>query len=370
MQIFSANGELIAQYGEKRRIPLRFNQIPLELVHAFIAIEDGRFYEHHGIDPVGILRAISVALISGYVSQGASTVTQQLARNFFLSPERILIQKIKEVFFSCSDRKIVNKNEILELYLNKIYLGYHAYGVGAAAQVYFGKHISQLTLNEIVMIAGLPKAPSTFNPLYSPKRALTRRNTVLARMRNEKYITQDKYEKAQNMRLVAYYRALENNFSAPYIAEMVRQDMIKRYGKDTYTRSFKVYKTIFTKPLQQAAQNIVRNNILSYDIRHGYRGPSSVFLESGELPWDTQHICNRLKSIPAYGPLHVAVITETSVDYTVAMMVHGSSVSLLLAGMLWARPFKSDTKQGQIPKKVTDFLQIRQKIWVSKTDNG
>ena len=171
----SADGELIAQYGEKRRIPVTLDQIPPEMVKAFIATEDSRFYEHHGVDPVGIFRAASVALFSGHASQGASTITQQLARNFFLSPERTLMRKIKEVFLAIRIEQLLTKDEILELYLNKIYLGYRAYGVGAAAQVYFGKTVDQLTLNEMAVIAGLPKAPSTFNPLYSMDRAVARR---------------------------------------------------------------------------------------------------------------------------------------------------------------------------------------------------
>ena len=165
MQVYSADGELIAQYGEKRRIPVTLQQIPPELVKAFIATEDSRFYEHHGVDPVGIFRAASVAMFSGHASQGASTITQQLARNFFLSPEKTLMRKSKEALLAIRIEQLLNKDEILELYLNKIYLGYRAYGVGAAAQVYFGKPIDQLTLSEMAVIAGLPKAPSTFNPL-------------------------------------------------------------------------------------------------------------------------------------------------------------------------------------------------------------
>ena len=189
MQVYSADGELIAQYGEKRRIPVTLNQIPPEMVKAFIATEDSRFYEHHGVDPVGIFRAASVALFSGHASQGASTITQQLARNFFLSPERTLMRKIKEVFLAIRIEQLLSKDEILELYLNKIYLGYRAYGVGAAAQVYFGKSVDQLDLGEIAVIAGLPKAPSTFNPLYSMDRATARRNVVLSRMLSEGYST-------------------------------------------------------------------------------------------------------------------------------------------------------------------------------------
>ena len=175
MLVYSAEGEIIAQYGEQRRIPLKLDQMPRQMTHAFLATEDSRFYEHHGVDPIGIIRAVSVALSSGHASQGASTITQQLARNFFLSPERTLLRKIKEFFLAIRIERLLSKNEILELYLNKIYFGHRAYGIGAAAQVYFDKEVSQLTLGEQAMIAGLPKAPSRFNPLYSYDRAVARR---------------------------------------------------------------------------------------------------------------------------------------------------------------------------------------------------
>ncbi|SUH06630.1 penicillin-binding protein 1A [Salmonella enterica subsp. enterica] len=201
------------------RIPVTLDQIPPEMINAFIATEDSRFYEHHGIDPVGIFRAASVALFSGHASQGASTITQQLARNFFLSPERTLMRKIKEAFLAIRIEQLLNKNEILELYLNKIYLGYRAYGVGAAAQVYFGKTVDQLSLSEMAVIAGLPKAPSTFNPLYSMDRAIARRNVVLSRMLSEGYITQAQYDQARSEPIDANYHAPEIAFSAPYLSE-------------------------------------------------------------------------------------------------------------------------------------------------------
>lgn len=247
MQIYSADGELIAQYGEKRRIPVTLDQIPPEMVKAFIATEDSRFYEHHGVDPVGIFRAASVALFSGHASQGASTITQQLARNFFLSPERTLMRKIKEVFLAIRIEQLLTKDEILELYLNKIYLGYRAYGVGAAAQVYFGKTVDQLTLNEMAVIAGLPKAPSTFNPLYSMDRAVARRNVVLSRMLDEGYITQQQFDQTRTEAINANYHAPEIAFSAPYLSEMVRQEMYNRYGESAYEDGYRIYTTITRK---------------------------------------------------------------------------------------------------------------------------
>lgn len=214
---------------------------------AFIATEDSRFYEHHGVDPVGIFRAASVAMFSGHASRGASTITQQLARNFFLSPEKTLMRKIKEAFLAIRIEQLLNKDEILELYLNKIYLGYRAYGVGAAAQVYFGKPIDQLTLSEMAVIAGLPKAPSTFNPLYSMDRATARRNVVLSRMLSEGYITRAQYDEARSEPIDASYHAPKIAFSAPYLSEMVRQEMVNRYGEQAYEDGYRVYTTITRK---------------------------------------------------------------------------------------------------------------------------
>ena len=369
MQVYSADGELIAQYGEKRRIPLTLNQIPPEMVKAFVATEDSRFYEHHGVDPVGIFRAASVALFSGHASQGASTITQQLARNFFLSPERTLMRKIKEVFLAIRIEQLLNKDEILELYLNKIYLGYRAYGVGAAAQVYFGKPVDQLTLSEMAVIAGLPKAPSTFNPLYSLDRATARRNVVLARMLSEGYISQTQYDQARGEAIDADYHAPEIAFSAPYLSEMVRQEMVNRYGDKAYEDGYRVYTTI-TRKVQLAAQDAVRNNVMDYDMRHGYRGPSNVLWKPGESAWDSKKITDTLKALPTYGPLEPAVVTATNAQEATAMLGDGTSVSLHMDGMRWARPYRSDTAQGPTPRKVTDVVLAGQQIWVRMVNEG
>ena len=369
MQVYSADGELIAQYGEKRRVPLTLQQMPPELIKAFIATEDSRFYEHHGVDPVGIFRAASIALMSGHASQGASTITQQLARNFFLSPERTLMRKIKEAFLAIRIEQLLSKDEILELYLNKIYLGYRAYGVGAAAQVYFGKSIDQLSLSEMAVIAGLPKAPSTFNPLYSHARALSRRNVVLARMLDQNYITQQQYDEARNTPLTASYHGPEIAFSAPYLSEMVRQEMVKRYGDGAYEDGYKVYTTV-TRRLQEAAQQAVRNNVLAYDMRHGYRGPTNVLWKPGEASWDRTRILKALKDLPTYGSLNAAVITSANAEEATATLKDGSSVSIGMAGVRWARAYKSDTLQGPTPRSLTQVLQAGQQIWVRKVDNA
>ncbi|WP_312670598.1 peptidoglycan glycosyltransferase/peptidoglycan DD-transpeptidase MrcA [Pseudescherichia sp.] len=369
MQVYTADGELIAQYGEKRRIPLTLDQIPPVMVKAFIATEDSRFYEHHGVDPVGIFRAASVALFSGRASQGASTITQQLARNFFLSPEKTLMRKLKEVFLAIRIEQMMTKDEILELYLNKIYLGYRAYGVGAAAQVYFGKSVDQLTLSEIAVIAGLPKAPSTFNPLYSLDRATSRRNVVLARMLSEGYISQSQYDSARSEAIDANYHAPKIAFSSPYLSEMVRQDMVSRYGEKAYEDGYRVYTTI-TRKTQEAAQQAVRDNVMDYDMRHGYRGPANVLWKLGESPWDSKKITDSLKALPTYGPLLPAVVMQANAQEATAMLADGTSVSLRMDGVRWARPFRSDTAQGATPRRVTDAVQAGQQIWVRQVNDA
>ncbi|PHM50252.1 peptidoglycan glycosyltransferase/peptidoglycan DD-transpeptidase MrcA [Xenorhabdus miraniensis] len=368
MQVFSADGELIAQYGEKRRLPLTLSEMPPLMVKAFIATEDSRFYEHHGVDPIGVIRAVSVVMTSGHASQGASTITQQLARNFFLSPEKTLIRKAKEAFLAIKIEQLLTKDEILELYLNKIYLGYRAYGVGAAAHVYFGKNVNELTLSEMAMIAGLPKAPSTFNPLYSYERAVNRRNVVLGRMLEEGYITRRQYDEARDEKLVARYHTPQIVFSAPYLTEMARQEMINRYGENAYTDGYKVYTTI-TRKTQLAAVDAVRSNVIDYDVRHGYRGAQEVLWKSSQPAWSQAQIIDKLKTLPKYGPLIPAVVTTSNANQAEAMRVDGSKVELTMAGVRWARPFKTDSLQGAVPRSVNEVIQAGEQIWVRKVND-
>lgn len=369
MQVYSAEGELIAQFGEKRRIPLTLQQMPSDLLRAFIATEDSRFYEHHGVDPLGIFRAASVALISGHASQGASTITQQLARNFFLTPEKTLIRKIREAFLAIRIEQLLDKDQILELYLNKIYLGSRAYGVGAAAQVYFGKEVKDLTLSEMATIAGLPKAPSTFNPLYSHSRALTRRNVVLSRMLDQNFISPQQYNEAIQEPLIARYHGPEIGFSAPYITEMVRQEMVRRYGEAAYTEGYQVTTTI-TRKLQEAAQQAVRNNVLNYDMRHGYRGPTATLWQPSQHAWNKAKIVKHLAGLPTYGPLIPAVVTDAQSESARVILKDGSSVILDLPGVRWARAFKTDALQGATPQYVNQVIGTGQQIWVRKVNNN
>ncbi|GHA44295.1 penicillin-binding protein 1A [Photobacterium aphoticum] len=363
MQVFSADGKLISQFGEKRRIPLPLNRIPPQMIHAIIATEDSRYYEHPGIDPIGIARAAFVVATSGSAKQGASTITQQLARNFFLSNEKKIMRKIKEIFIAIHIEQLLTKDEILELYLNKIYLGYRAYGVGAAAQVYFGKEVEQLTLSEIAIIAGLPKAPSTMNPIYSVDRATTRRNVVLGRMLDEGYITQSEYDQARNEPIVARYHGAEIELSAPYFAEQARAWMVERYGEDAYTSGMRIYTTADSH-MQVAAQQAAINNLLGYDQRHGFRGAVETLWKKGQPAWQASDIAAHLDKQPTYGDLMPAVVTKVKGKTATVQAKDGQTHELQWNGMKWARKFISDNRQGPAPKSAADIMAAGQQIWI------
>ncbi|XAW89386.1 PBP1A family penicillin-binding protein [Vibrio sp. CDRSL-10 TSBA] len=363
MQVFSRDGKLIAQFGEQRRIPLKLDEMPKELVEAIIATEDSRFYEHFGFDPIGITRAAFAVIATGSASQGASTITQQLARNFFLSNEKKIMRKIKEIFIAVHIEQLLSKDEILELYLNKIYLGYRSYGVGAAAQAYFGKEVKDLTLGEIAMIAGLPKAPSTMNPIYSLERATHRRNVVLQRMLDEKYITQAQYEEARNEVLQSRYHGAEISLNAPYVAEIARAWMIDRYGEDAYTSGMNVYTTVDSK-LQKAANRAALDNLLAYDERHGYRGAEKELWKSGQAAWDEEKIRDHLQDEPTYNDLYPAVVVKVDQQSAQVWVKNNGLQTIVWDDMNWARRFITDERQGALPKAAGDIMAAGQQIWV------
>ena len=353
MQIYTSDGKLIGEVGEQRRIPVKLENIPEKLIQAVLATEDSRFYEHHGLDPIGIIRALMVTINKGGASQGASTITQQLARNFFLTPEKTLIRKAKEAILAIEIENALNKQEILELYLNKIYLGYRSYGVAAAAKTYFGKELNQLTLSEIAVIAGLPKAPSTMNPLFSPKRALERRNIVLARMLDQKHITKEEYDAALKEPIVASYHGAQMDFRADYVTEMVRQEMVKRFGEENaYTKGYKVYTTVLSKD-QETAQKAVRDNLIAYDMRHGYRGGAPLW-KKDETPWDNEAIIGFLKKLPNSEPFIPAGAVAVSKSGAELLLASGEKMTLPSSAMRW-------TGQAN-PVKVGD------QIWIRKND--
>ena len=344
MQIYTSDGKLIGEVGEQRRIPVKLNDVPQKLIDAVLATEDSRFYEHHGLDPIGIGRAVMVAISKGGASQGASTITQQLARNFFLTPEKSLIRKAKEAILAIEIENALDKNEILELYLNKIYLGYRSYGVAAAAKTYFGKELNQLTLSEMAVIAGLPKAPSTMNPLFSPKRALERRNVVLGRMLDQKYISQEEYDAALKEPIVASYHGAQLDFRADYVTEMVRQEMVKRFGEeDAYTKD------------QETAQKAVRDNLIAYDMRHGYRGGEPLW-KKGETSWDNDTIIAFLKKLPNSEPFIPAAVMNVSKSGAELLLASGEKITLPSSAMRWTGQ-SAPVKTGE-------------QIWLRKNDKG
>jgi penicillin-binding protein 1A len=274
LRVYSAEGRLIGEFGEERRAVVTIGQVPKQMIAAILAAEDERFYQHGGVDYVGVARAALSNFVSGGVRQGASTITMQVARNFFLSKEKTLTRKFNEMLLAFKIEHNLSKDKILELYVNQIYLGQRAYGFAAAAQSYFGKPLSGLTLAEHAMLAGLPKAPSRFNPLANPKRAKLRQQYVLRRMRELGMITDAQVAEADKQSITIKRDAAEFAARAEHFAEMVRQAMYERYREDAYTRGFQVYTTLST-PHQEAAYAAVRRGVQDYDRRHGYRGPES-----------------------------------------------------------------------------------------------
>src|SRR5438067_9203040 len=288
LRIYTADGTLIAEFGEERRAVVSIADVPAQLKHAIIAAEDERFYQHPGIDYIGVLRAAYANLVAGGRRQGASTITMQVARNFFLSSEKTLTRKLYEALLAFKIEHSLSKEQILELYVNQIYLGQRSYGFGAASQTYFGKSLDQLSLAEIAMLAGLPKAPSMYNPISNPQRAKQRQQYVLRRMTELGYITAVQYDEAYKAPLRARREVSEYSIHAEFAAEMVRQALAEHYPEDVYTRGFRVSTTI-RKADQEAAYDALRKGAFDYDRRQGYRGPegfSDLRPNAGEDEYD------------------------------------------------------------------------------------
>ncbi|MCH2058934.1 MAG: PBP1A family penicillin-binding protein [Thalassotalea sp.] len=372
MQIFTQDGKLVSQFGEKKRIPLALEEFPQQLIDAILATEDDRFYSHFGVDPIGVGRAVFGKLI-GQNKGGASTITMQVARNFFLTNEVTYTRKIREVFLSFHIESLLTKDQILALYLNKIPLGHRAYGYGAAAQVYYGKEVKDLTLAQIAVLAGIPKAPSTLNPISRPERAKNRRTVVLQRMLVSGYITEEEYQTAKAAPITAKKHGAEIELNAPYIAEMAHQEMLDRFGaEDAYTGGYKVFLTTPSR-LQAAAQQSVLDNLMAYDQRHGYRGPIKELrpetVEGTEQnlvsTLTLEEIHNALKAISTYHHLQPAVVTNVLEQSAQVSLKNGDSVTILWDGMSWAREYLSDQKQGVPPKIAAEILKIGDVIWTT-----
>lgn len=365
LRVYSQEGDLLAEYGEKRRKPLRLGQIPQSMQQAFLAAEDDRFFKHPGVDYQGLLRAAAHIIRTGEKGPGGSTITMQLARNFFLTRERTYSRKLKEIFLALKIERELSKHEILELYLNKIYFGHRAYGVGAAAEVYYGTPVDELSLDQIAMIAGLPKAPSTFNPIANPDRALLRRNYVLGRMRDLEFIDEQVYAATITAPITALVHSPVVAVNAPYIGEMARDEIFARFGPDAYTRGYRVYTTVKSK-LQRAANNALRTALLAYEERHGYRGPEAR-IETNDLD-DQSTWSGRLANYRSVGGLQAALVVKTDDKHAQVYVRNGDTKTLDWDGLDWARPYINENRMGPKPESAADILSPGDIIRIRQTE--
>ena len=368
LRIYTRDGRLMQVFGEKHRSPVALEDIPACIKNAFLAGEDARFYEHPGVDYQGVLRAVWYMVKTGDMGPGGSTITQQLARDFgFVSRKKLLTRKLKEIFLALKMERELTKDEILELYLNKIYLGNRSYGVAAAAQAYYGKRLDELNVAECAMIAALPKAPSRINPISNPPRAIERRNYVLGRLRELNHIDETTYQQAVNADDFAFPHEPQIEANAPYAAEMVRQAVLDRLGPDAYTGGYVVH-TTFRADLQQTAAEAVLAGLVDYDRRHGYRGPAAHFdLPPDATPTEWNELLDRFETI---GGMLPALVVEADEQLALAYLADGQTVSLDLEAVDWARPYKTVDRVGERPDTVTDVLTAGDVIRVSRNQSG
>ncbi len=334
MRVFSADNVLIAEFGEERRNVVHFNDIPDVMKKAVLAIEDDRFYEHGGVDYIGIARAALNNLTSGN-KQGASTITQQVARNFFLSTEQTVKRKVYEILLAWKIEQNLTKNQILEVYMNQIYLGQRAYGFSSAAQIYFGKSLKEVTVAEAAMLAGLPKAPSAYNPVANPKRAAVRQQYILQRMFQLGYITKAQFEAAKVEKLRIKTNSAEFGIHAEYIAEMARQLVYEQYKEETYTRGLNVYTTI-TKAEQDAAYLSLRKGVMDYERRHGYRGPEAIIELPSNKELADEAIEKELADHPDSDDLLAAMVIDAKPDQVRAVLANGDEIQITGPGLSFA----------------------------------
>ncbi len=360
LRIFSDNNKLIEEYGAKRRRPVSLKQIPANLVDATLATEDQRYYYHSGVDLLGLMRAAVVLVLTGKKEQGGSTITMQVARNYFLTRRKTFTRKIKEILLAYKIDHALSKDKVLELYFNKIFYGNHAYGVSAAAEVYYGKPLGQLNLPQCAMLAGLPQAPSYLNPIANPKAAIKRRAHVLGRMLEQGYITTQQYDAANNAPITAKYHDLKIAVKAPYVAETIRNEMVEEYGRAAYTKGLNVYTTI-NPEMQADANQALRQGVLAYDKRHGYRGPSENLGHT--VPTDLSEWLKALHTIPTINTLQAAaVVAINDQNKTItALLANDKQVIIPWRGMKWARAqfFRGGQEYlGTKPTKPSDIVSI------------
>jgi penicillin-binding protein 1A len=375
LRIYSRDGYLISEIGERRRIPVTYEDVPQHVVQAFVAAEDRRFFVHPGIDYRGVLRALSSLLLTGEISGGGSTLTQQLARSYFLSLEQSFVRKLREAFLAYQIEREFSKEQIMAFFLNKMFFGQRAYGVAAASQVYFNKSLSDISIAEAATLAGVLPAPSDYNPVASAEEASRRRAYVLGRMESLGYITAAEYEEAMAVPMVSnlYGTAIELN--AHYVAEMVRRDMLNRFGTDTYTAGYQVVTTLDSH-LQQSANFALRNGLLEYTRRRGYRGAiANVALTEQELlepldlwPIEAQQVLQQY--VP--GGQSIAIVTAVNEDDNSAeiLLEDGSRDFIPWSGLSWAKPFIDRQTSGEEPESVVDVLSVADVIIIMPTSAG
>jgi penicillin-binding protein 1A len=418
LRIYSSDGALMGEFGEKRRTPKKLDEIPQLMQQAFLSAEDDRFFEHPGVDYQGLLRAAVNLIMTGRRGQGGSTITMQLARNFYLSSEKTYLRKLNEILLALKIENELSKEKILELYLNKIYLGNRSYGVAAAAHVYYGVELDELTLAQIAMIAGLPKAPSTYNPIVNPERATIRRDYVLARMKKLEFVSDAEFEENSNAPVTAKRHRSTIGVYAPYVNEMARAEIVRQFGDGAYVRGLKVYTTI-NRRLQQAANDSIWNGLVAYDKRHGYRGVvrhvdlsadteieekvevevaiEVVGVEAGVsevvTPIDEEivedeapDLASVLKDDDNYGRFMPALILSVNDDISVdnnpvtgaaapvvpednrsaiALLKSGSQVRIPWSGIEWARKYVSVNRVGKKLQKVSEVLNPGDVVWLA-----
>ncbi|MCU7966086.1 MAG: penicillin-binding protein 1A, partial [gamma proteobacterium symbiont of Bathyaustriella thionipta] len=385
LRVYSTDNKLLAEFGEMKREPVSYHEIPETLIQAIISAEDESFFHHPGVDYKGILRAVIHLIKTGTKGQGGSTITMQVARNFFLTRDKTYIRKINEIFLSLKIEKELSKQEIMALYMNKIYLGHRSYGVAAAAKVYYGKALNDLSLEQYAMIAGLPKAPSAYNPVTNPQRATIRRNYVLSRMLQLNYISKEQHSTSVKTIDNAEIHTANIEVEAPYIAEMVRAQMVKQYGNEAYTTGFNVYTTISGK-MQTAANQALRSALMSYEHRHGYKGvsghydliPNTPILEQLTLLTDFKPVGN-LKPVLVTSIIQSTPETDTkkkkntkkeNTQRAQILLKDGNSAFLTWKHIKWARKYINDRRMGKKPKKIEEVFNIGDIIYVEQLKNS
>jgi penicillin-binding protein 1A len=370
MQVYTREGDLIGQFGEQKRSPLGFDQIPDQFVLALLAAEDDNFFRHRGIDAMGLMRAVYELVLTGEKGSGGSTLTMQVARNYFLTLERTFMRKFNEILLALEIERRLDKEEIFELYFNRVFLGHRAYGFEAASQVYYGKSIGELTLAQHAMLAGIPKAPSRNNPVSSPAAGKERRDWILGRMRDLGYIDQATYREAVLSPVTARHHGARLSFAAHYAAEMARQEMLDRYGMAAYTDGYHVYTTISSR-LQPVARRAVIDGLLTYDRRHGYRGPERKLGNDSKGSPPREQWQEVLKETAVIAGLEPAVVAGVLEDRFLLLLKDGSEAELLWDdGPAEARPYRTENAMGSPPKSPGDLFAPGDLIRITPNEEG